>query len=65
MLTTWKIEDSAMFYLYHVTGFEEFTLLEPVTLQYKRLKNGEFASLTLRIMNQKDNRITDDRSSPC
>ena len=44
---------------YHVTDSEEFTCLEPVAPQYKRLKNGEFASLTLRIMNQKNNIMTD------
>ena len=43
---------------YHVTGSEEFRHFEPVTPQYKRLKNGEFASLTLGIMDQKDNSIT-------
>ena len=40
---------------YHVTGSEKFTS----HTQYKRLKNGEFTSLTLRIMDQKDNSITD------
>ena len=44
---------------YHVTGSEEFTSFEPVAPQYKRLTNREFASLTLRIMNQKNNSITD------
>ena len=38
---------------------EEFTTFEPVTLQYKKLKNREFASLTLRIKDQNDNGITD------
>ena len=38
---------------YHVTGSEEFMS------QYKRLQNSEFTSLTLRIMDQKDNDITD------
>ena len=32
---------------------------EPVTPQYKRLKSGEFTSLTLRITDQKDNSVTD------
>ena len=40
---------------YHVTDSKEFTSFE---FQYKRLKNGEFASQTLRIMDQKDNSIT-------
>ena len=44
---------------YHVTGSEEFTIFELVTPLYKKLKNGEFASLTLRIMDRKDNSITD------
>ena len=44
---------------YHVTGSEEFMSFEPVSPQYKRLKNGEFAFLTLRIMDQKDNSIAD------
>ena len=42
-----------------MTGSEEFVSFEPVALQYKRLKNGEFTSLTLKIMDQKDNSITD------
>ena len=44
---------------YHMTGSQEFTSFEPVAPQYKRLKNREFDSLTLRIMNQRDNGITD------
>ena len=44
---------------YYVTGSEEFINFEPVAPQYKRLKNGEFTSLTLRIMDQKDNSIAD------
>ena len=40
---------------YHITGSEEFMHLEPVTPRYKRLKNGEFTSLILRIMDEKDN----------
>ena len=44
---------------YHVTGSEEFMNVEPVAPQYKTLRNGEFASLTLRIMDQGDNSITD------
>ena len=36
----------------HVTGSEEFMSFEPLISQYKRLKNGEFTSLTLRIMDQ-------------
>ena len=43
-----------------MTGSEEFMHFEPVTPQYKRLKNGELTSLTLRITEKKDNGITDD-----
>ena len=32
---------------HHVTGSDEFTCLEPVTPQYKQLRNGVIASLTL------------------
>ena len=42
-----------------MSGSEEFTSFEPLAHQYKRLKNREFASLTLRILDQKDNGITD------
>ena len=43
---------------YHVAANEDFTRLEPYTPQYKKLKNGEFVSLTLRITDQKNNIIT-------
>ena len=43
---------------YHVTSKEDFTSFEPQNTQYKKLKNGEFTSLTLRIMDQ-NNIITD------
>ena len=39
---------------YHVTAYEDFTHYEPNIPQYKKLKNGEFASLTLRIMDEKN-----------
>ena len=35
---------------YHVTADGDFTCFEPHTPQYKKLKNGEFVSLTFRIM---------------
>ena len=44
-----KIEDgnlSDVLLRYHVTANGEFTSFEPVTPQYKRLRNGEFTSLT-------------------
>ena len=44
---------------YHVTADEDFTRFEPNIPQYKKLKDGEFVSLTLRIMDQKNNIITD------
>ena len=44
---------------YHMTGYEEFTTFQPVAPWYKRLRNGEFASLTFRMMDQKGNSITD------
>ena len=44
---------------YHVTANEDFTCFEPHTPQYKKLKNGEFVSLTLKIMDQNNNIITD------
>ena len=37
---------------YHVTSNEDFTSFEPRTPQYKKLKNGEFTSLTMRIIDQ-------------
>ena len=45
---------------YHVTANEDFIHFEPHTSQYKRLKNREFVSLTLRITDQNGNIITDD-----
>ena len=44
---------------YHVTSNEDFICLEPQNPQYKKLKNGEFTSLTLRITDQNNNVITD------
>ena len=44
---------------HHVTANGEFTSFEPVMPQYKRLKHWGLNSLTLRIMDQKDNSITD------
>ena len=44
---------------YHVTSNEDFTCFEPQNPQYKRLKNGEFTSLNLRITDQNNNVITD------
>ena len=37
---------------YHVTDDKDFTRFEPQTPQYRKLKNGEFTSLNLRITDQ-------------
>ena len=44
---------------YHVTDDKDFTCFEPQTKQYRKLKNGEFTSLNLRITDQNNNIITD------
>ena len=44
---------------YYVTSNEDFMCFEPHTPQYKKLKNGEFTSLTLKIMDQNNNMIAD------
>ena len=44
---------------YHMTDHKDFTCFEPQTPQYKKLKNGEFTSLTLRITDQNNNIMTD------
>ena len=44
---------------YYLTSNEDFTRFEPQNPQYKKLKNGEFTSLTLRITDQNNNVITD------
>ena len=44
---------------YHVTDDKDFTHFEPQNPQYKKLKNGEFTSLNLRITDQNNNVITD------
>ena len=44
---------------YYVTDDKDFTCFEPQNPQYKKLKNGEFTSLNLRIMDQNNNVITD------
>ena len=46
-------------FTYHVTSNEDITRFEPQTPQYKKLKNGEFTSLNLRITDQNNNVITD------
>ena len=44
---------------YHVIADKDFTCFEPHAPQYKKLKNEEFTSLTLRIMDQNGNIIND------
>ena len=44
---------------YHVTDDKDFTQFKPQTPQYRKLKNGEFTSLNLRITDQNNNVITD------
>ena len=44
---------------YYVTDDKDFTRFEPQNSQYKKLKDGEFTSLTLRITDQHNNVITD------
>ena len=44
---------------YYVTSNEDFMRFEPQNPQYKKLKNGEFTSLNLRITDQNNNIITD------
>ena len=44
---------------YHMTDDKDFMRFEPQTPQYRKLKNGEFTSLTLRIMDQNNDIITD------
>ena len=45
--------------IYHVTSYHDFTHFGLYALQYKKLKNGEFVSLTLRIKHMKNNIMTD------
>ena len=49
---------SNVLYRLHVTDSYKFTQLATYSLQYKRLKNREFTSLTLRITDQNGNVIT-------
>ena len=45
-------------FTYYVTNYNEFTHFEACTPLYKKLKNGEITSLTLRITDQNDKIIT-------
>ena len=44
---------------YYMTDDKDFTRFKPQNPQYKKLKNGEFTSLNLRITDQNNNVITD------
>ena len=44
---------------YHVTDDKDFMHFKSQNPQYKKLKNGEFTSLNLRITDQNNNVITD------
>ena len=46
-------------FTYHMIDDKYFTHFEPQTPQYRKLKNGEFTSLNLRITDQNNNIITD------
>ena len=46
-------------FTYYVSNSKDFTHFEPQTPQYKKLKNGEIVSLTLRITDPNNNVITD------
>ena len=46
-------------FTYHVTDDKDFMHFKPQTPQYRKFKNGEFTSLTLRITDQNYNIITD------
>ena len=46
-------------FTYYVSSSKDFTHFEPQTPQYKKLKNGEIVSLTLRITDQNNNVIID------
>ena len=52
-------QPSNALFMYYVTAPEYFMHFEPCTPQYKKLKNGMITSLTLKIMDQANNIITD------
>ena len=60
MDNTDNLEDESHVLLrHHMTGSGEFMHLVIFAPQYNRLRNREFTSLTLRIVEQKDNGIND------
>ena len=50
---------SNVLFTYHVTSSEHYTLFEPQTPRYKKLKNNPITSLTLAITDQNNDIITD------
>ena len=50
---------------YYITDDKDFTHFEPQNPQYKKLKNGEFTSLNLRITDQNNNVITEWSAGNC
>ena len=50
---------SSTLLMYYVTSPEYSMRFEPHTSQYMKLKNGEIVSLSLKIMDQDNNIITD------
>ena len=50
-------------FTYYVFSSKDFMLFEPQTPQYKKLKNGQIVSLTLRITDPNNNIITDGPNS--
>ena len=49
---------SSTLFMCYVFGYENFTCFEPKAPQYKKLKNGEIVSLTLKITDRNGNIIT-------
>ena len=45
-------------FTYYIPGSEDFTRFKPATPQYKKLKYGNLVSLTLKIIDQNNNVIT-------
>ena len=52
------VHPSNTLFTYYMPGSEDFTRFKPQTPRYKRLKNGEIVSSTLRITDQNNNIIT-------
>ena len=50
-------------FTYYMPGSENFTHFQPTTPQYKRFKNGEIISLTLRITDHNNNIISNGQGT--